>query len=406
MFLKSNQKDFDAFCELIKKSYSSSGYHNEAILKYIESNPAHDVNQKNTGGYTALQVSTSLCNSSIAVFKALLAVPEVNINAVTPDGMTPLLLAIKNEQTEKMALLLSMPGIDLNFQDRQGDLILHHPFLYTAVEAVGNLFKRDDILYDEPNRKGMTPLHIASMFGLTSIVEILLLRGADVNRQNHEGDTPLHLAVKHDHPNAGAVLLAQEAINITVLNDMHHSASWYAVQSKHPGFKALADKLTEVEPKPNVAVISLPFSERLNQIDYPETDIPRCFICPVSKGIMENPITLPSGIAYDRQSLQDYVNTNRNQSFACPITRAVFTSKEVSSIKRSVFIQDAIETFVKTQEDLSLQALEAASSQQTVDITAASAAGLLTFSASAAVDSENVNAHKDKRQKRTAFFDF
>lgn len=406
MFLQSNQVDFDKFCERIKKSYESMGYHEPEILTYIESNLAHDVNQTNTDGYTALQLSTLRSNSSIEVFKALLTVPEVNINAVTPDGMTPLLLAIKNKQAEKMALLLSMPGIDLNFQDNKGDLILHYPFLYTAVEAIGNLFKRDDILFDEPNRQGMTPLHIASMFGLTSIVEILLLRGANINHQNHEGDTALHLAVKHNHPIAGAALLAQEAINVTVLNDMHHSASWYAVQSKHPGFKVLADKLAEVEPKPNLAVRALPFSERLSQIEYPETDIPTCFICPVSRGIMEKPITLRSGITYDQQSLLDYVSANRHKSFVCPVTRAAFTSTEVSSVKTSILIQDAIETFVKTQEDLSIQALNASSSQQTVDITAASAAGLLTFSGTAAVNSENVNDHKDKRQKRTGWFEF
>ncbi|XP_062260025.1 oxysterol-binding protein-related protein 1-like isoform X2 [Platichthys flesus] len=41
---------------------------------------------------------------------------------------------------------------------------------------------------------GWTPLHMASYFGHTEVVEELLKAGADVNLQNNMGDTPLHKA--------------------------------------------------------------------------------------------------------------------------------------------------------------------------------------------------------------------
>ena len=46
------------------------------------------------------------------------------------------------------------------------------------------------------NNEGDTPLHIAVMEGLLDIVKKLIAEGANVNAQNSAGDTPLHIAVK------------------------------------------------------------------------------------------------------------------------------------------------------------------------------------------------------------------
>jgi len=41
-----------------------------------------------------------------------------------------------------------------------------------------------------------TPLHVAAYFGKQEVVEFLVAAGADVNKEDKQGDTPLQLAVK------------------------------------------------------------------------------------------------------------------------------------------------------------------------------------------------------------------
>ena len=56
---------------------------------------------------------------------------------------------------------------------------------------------------------GKTPLHLAAAAGYTSMVELLLAKGADANAEDGEGRTPLSYAVqKHYQPVAQRLLAA------------------------------------------------------------------------------------------------------------------------------------------------------------------------------------------------------
>ena len=46
---------------------------------------------------------------------------------------------------------------------------------------------------------GLTPIHHATVSGLSSIIEELVSLGADVNLQSHDGQTPLHVAIRLCH---------------------------------------------------------------------------------------------------------------------------------------------------------------------------------------------------------------
>lgn len=43
--------------------------------------------------------------------------------------------------------------------------------------------------------QGKTPLHFAASGGLLSIVQALVAAGANINEQNSDGNTPLHLSM-------------------------------------------------------------------------------------------------------------------------------------------------------------------------------------------------------------------
>lgn len=75
------------------------------------------------------------------------------------------------------------------------------------------LFCRDD--------HGFSPLHWACREGRSSVVDMLIMRGARINVMNRGDDTPLHLAASHGHRDiVGKVELAQTCNKMSI---SHHS---------------------------------------------------------------------------------------------------------------------------------------------------------------------------------------
>uniref|UniRef100_A0A8C0HKJ9 Ankyrin repeat domain 27 n=1 Tax=Buteo japonicus TaxID=224669 RepID=A0A8C0HKJ9_9AVES len=64
-------------------------------------------------------------------------------------------------------------------------------------------FSRDD--------RGYTPLHIAAICGQTSLVDLLVAKGAIVNATDYHGSTPLHLACQKGYQNVTLLLLHYKA---------------------------------------------------------------------------------------------------------------------------------------------------------------------------------------------------
>ncbi|XP_031411290.1 ankyrin repeat domain-containing protein 27 isoform X2 [Meleagris gallopavo] len=73
---------------------------------------------------------------------------------------------------------------------------LNDPSIVTA-------FSRDD--------RGYTPLHIAAICGQTSLVDLLVAKGAIVNATDYHGSTPLHLACQKGYQNVTLLLLHYKA---------------------------------------------------------------------------------------------------------------------------------------------------------------------------------------------------
>lgn len=50
-----------------------------------------------------------------------------------------------------------------------------------------------------------------------------------------------------------------------------------------------------------------------------EIDVPSFFLCPISLEIMKDPVTVSTGITYDRESIEKWLFLNKNK--ACPVTK-------------------------------------------------------------------------------------
>ncbi|KAJ4971443.1 hypothetical protein NE237_004542 [Protea cynaroides] len=59
-----------------------------------------------------------------------------------------------------------------------------------------------------------------------------------------------------------------------------------------------------------------------------DIDIPSYFLCPISLEIMRDPVTMSSGITFDRESIEKWIYTNKNST--CPITRQPLSDTDLT----------------------------------------------------------------------------
>ncbi|KAK6534041.1 hypothetical protein TWF281_005380 [Arthrobotrys megalospora] len=147
-----------------------------------------------------------------SVLEILLKNNTLNIN--TPDhlsNMTPLMFAAKQGFVECVRLLLAEQYLAIDRRDRNGCTAFHLATLEGHFEIVQLLFSHGaDTAADEPLKK-MTALHMAANRGDEKIVRLLLDQGLDVERQDSTGRTPLDLASAFGYTGVVTMLLAKGA---------------------------------------------------------------------------------------------------------------------------------------------------------------------------------------------------
>jgi pectate lyase len=155
----------------------------------------------------------------------LLIIGGANVNAKrgSPAGDTPLHSAVRAGYKEIVNLLIAN-GADVNAKNdseqtpidiavgggrREIRELLQAKIADSSIHGAASLgvsdkvkaFIKNGVDVNEEDAQGMTPLHLAVQGGHREIVEFLLSQGADVNAKNNEGKTPLELALserQHD----------------------------------------------------------------------------------------------------------------------------------------------------------------------------------------------------------------
>ena len=199
----------------------------EMVISY--SPVSLDVNSKNLIGVTALHVaafsSTEAC-SMLLKYKA-------DVNSTTTLGYTPLQYAAKHGQYKACKKLYILEST--NFKGRtvysiNEELNINWKNCYEETALHLALHARDGAIMQ---LKKKWPFNICED-RYTKTVKFLLKIGADTNIKNHSGDTPLHIAARHEmeyiamlllHYNADANLRNnrnETPLDLTKNNSYHH----------------------------------------------------------------------------------------------------------------------------------------------------------------------------------------
>ena len=128
-----------------------------------------------------LQILCKSRQSDEQALQVLLAAEQVNINATTPEGLTPLMLACRNNA--KLAhLLLMNDSVNVHIEDCEGNQALHcaaQSGHETVIKAL--IEKEADV--NAKTTKGVTPLHRAVVGKHEAVINVLIDHGADVTAQ-------------------------------------------------------------------------------------------------------------------------------------------------------------------------------------------------------------------------------
>jgi ankyrin repeat protein len=198
-----------------------------------------------------------LKDAPLRVVRLLTSHRDIDINAQTVNGDTVLhLLGWKRGDLDMQVLaqILSVPGVRLDIKNYLGDTPLNIFVLYPrntmAVSVIRQKFPELDP--NIQNNKGFAPLHRAVSASLDMVNEILGCRNVNVNVQDEDGKTPLHIAAKNKDVHIVRRLLSVPGIYTNIVDVYGRKAENYAGPN---GFVSLPKTFASLN---NVNVIEEP----------------------------------------------------------------------------------------------------------------------------------------------------
>lgn len=164
-------------------------------------NKGASIDKRNPDGLSALMIAASEGRTEAVKF---LLERNADVNAKTEHGVTALMLAALEPHPEMLEILRDH-GADMHARTTQGDDLMNflhrNPITFTEfarrgdLEAVTRFLDNGidpDVTTSEPDN--YTALMAAAAFGQVEVLQLLLERGASLDKQNSEGLTALMFA--------------------------------------------------------------------------------------------------------------------------------------------------------------------------------------------------------------------
>jgi uncharacterized protein len=144
-------------------------------------------------------------------------------NAVDPDGMPGLVLAVRDGSFKVVDLLLAQNKTQIEIRTKQDESALMMAALNGHEQLVRTLIAKGA----DVNKTGWTPLHYAATNGHLNVIKLLLDRSAYIDAESPNKSTPLMMAALYGTVEA-VTLLIKEGADILLQNELGLSALDFA----------------------------------------------------------------------------------------------------------------------------------------------------------------------------------
>lgn len=144
-------------------------------------------------------------------------------------GKTPL-HEVSTGTTAGVIRALVVAGADVNIQDKAGRTALHYACMRSTCENVQALLAVDAINITSQDNKRLAPLHYASTYGTSDMIEILIENGADVMAADKNGMTPMHSAGTSEN----SLVLLKAGVDVMLRDDNGATPLHYAALGNNP----------------------------------------------------------------------------------------------------------------------------------------------------------------------------
>ncbi|XP_070803763.1 ankyrin repeat and SOCS box protein 3 [Pituophis catenifer annectens] len=181
---------------------------NECLKLLIQAaSSANYIRSKTFEGTCPLHLSASRGNLECT---AILLESGADPNEVTNDATTPLFLAVENEHTNVIKLLLQH-GANLNGSHCWSEWNSLHQAAFQNYSEILKLLLDEGANKESVDDFGITPLFIAAQYGKLECLRILISYGANINCQAKDQATPLFIAAQEGNDKCVELLLAEGA---------------------------------------------------------------------------------------------------------------------------------------------------------------------------------------------------
>jgi ankyrin repeat protein len=141
---------------------------------------------------------------------------------------SPLILAIQKGSTRVSQVLISSPQLQVNHPNPSDETPLMLAALKHQESLVDSLIRRGA----DVNRQGWTPLHYAATTGHLGIIRTLLEHHAYIDAESPNGTTPLMMSAYYGNPESTKLLL-EEGADPLIRNHNGLTALDFAINGPH-----------------------------------------------------------------------------------------------------------------------------------------------------------------------------